>query len=95
MRISAGQFELFETAVVQPAPGPALAPVRRKRVASAAPELPLAALPPPPVEPRPVEKVAEPATMLEPSVLSVSEVTRQIKGLLEGRFLRVAVTGEI
>ena len=33
--------------------------------------------------------------MLEPAVMSVSEVTRQIKGLLEGRFLRVVVAGEI
>jgi exodeoxyribonuclease VII large subunit len=91
MKISAGQFELFGGSPSQPSSAAASAPLARKRVAPSLRDLPPVAVLPPVPEPAP-EPVA---TMVEPAVLSVSEVTRQIKGLLEGRFLRVAVTGEI
>jgi len=92
MRISAGQFELFGAT-----PAPSVAPVEPpKRIARPRAEPAPAVAPPVAILPRVPEPIADPiATMTDPAVLSVSEVTRQIKGLVEGRFLRVAVSGEI
>lgn len=78
-----GQFDLFAPRTVAPAE-PA------KVVPEAAPEPVKAAAAPAPV-------VVEPVVpkVVGPRVYSVGELTREIKGELEGRYQRVAVQGEI